>query len=329
MSPEESVPEESTAVAVTTAASVDEAIILGLTRLVATRDEVEIEILDEGSRGFFGIGAREARVRVRRRAQVATAVVSQPEPEPMPSEPQLPTVSPEPKPVLEMAKAKPATPEPKPAPVAPAPKPEPETASTVALPAEEATVAPEPAASAKAVHPKKLAPAKLQEKSRGERPSSTLDRALVEKTAIEVAENLFAGFSIQCSVSWEQEDRPALWISLRGKDADVMVGPHAQTLDSVQYLFRTLLHRLAEGDYNVVLDADGYRKRRQRSLESLARKMADQAIKSGRTVRMKPMPAHERRVIHMILRKDKRVKTESTGRGRERAITIVPNRKES
>ena len=151
----------------------------------------------------------------------------------------------------------------------------------------------------------------------------------MEKTALEVAENLFAGFNIQCSVSWEQEDRPALWISLRGKDADVMVGPRAQTLDSIQYLFRTLLHRMAEGDYNVVLDADGYRKRRRRSLEALARKMADQAVKSGRTVRMKPMPAHERRVIHMILRKDQRVKTESTGKGHERAITIMPVKKEA
>lgn len=175
----------------------------------------------------------------------------------------------------------------------------------------------------------KLTPVELHEKPHTERPSGALDRALVEKTALEVAENLFAGFNIQCAVSWEQEDRPALWISLRGKDADVMVGPRAQTLDSVQYLFRTLLHRMTEGDYNVVLDAGGYRKRRQRSLESLARKMADQAVKSGRIVRMKPMPAHERRVIHMVLRKDKRVKTESAGKGHERAITIMPIQKEA
>jgi spoIIIJ-associated protein len=312
-------PEETLTTVVVTASSVDEAIILGLTRLVATRDEVEIEILDEGSRGFLGIGIREARVQVTRRAQatmpdVAEPVVPQSEPEPVISVPQ-PAVSPEPKHT----------------PVATAPKPE--TTIEATPPAEKATVAPEPVAPTKPAPTPKLRPVELQEKPRTERPASTpdstLDRALVEKTALEVAENLFAGFNIQCSVSWEQEDRPALWISLRGKDADVMVGPRAQTLDSVQYLFRTLLHRLAEGDYNVVLDADGYRKRRQRSLEALARKMADQAIKSGRNVRMKPMPAHERRVIHMVLRKDKRVKTESTGRGHDRAITIMPNKKEN
>ncbi len=319
MSPEESVSGKSTTEVVVAASSVDEAIILGLTRLVATRDEVDVEILDEGSRGFLGIGARAARVRVTRRAQAAPSAVAHPEPTP---------AIPEPKPVPVISELRPVTPKPTPAPVSPAPEPEPETVVQAAQPVEVSVAESKPVAPAKPAPTPKLTPVELQEKPRTERPSGALDRALVERTALEVAENLFAGFSIQCSVSWEQEDRPALWISLRGKDADVMVGPHAQTLDSVQYLFRTLLHRMMEGDYNVVLDADGYRKRRQRSLESLARKMADQAVKSGRNVRMKPMPAHERRVIHMILRKDKRVKTESSGKGHERAITIIPNKKE-
>jgi spoIIIJ-associated protein len=222
--------------------------------------------------------------------------------------------------VPEVPESEPVMPESKVAPVPPTFTSEPETTDQAA--------APEPVVPARPALTPKPTPTEPQEKPRAERPSSTLDRALVEKTALEVAGNLFAGFNIQYSVSWEQEDRPALWISLRGKDADVMVGPRAQTLDSIQYLFRTLLHRMMEGDYNVVLDADGYRKRRQRSLESLARKMVDKAIKSGRTVRMKPMPAHERRLIHMLLRKDKRVKTESTGRGRDRAITIIPSKKE-
>ena len=317
MSLEASVPE----VAVVTASSVDEAIILGLTRLVATRDEVEIEILDEGSRGFLGIGAREARVQVTRRALPAAPAVPQPEPDPEVPEPKPEALEREPVAAPPKPDPAPVMTESKPAPASPTPKPKPEMAIEVAPPAEEAAVTPtEPTPTPKRPE--------SREKPRAERSPGALDRALVEKTALEVAGNLFAGFNIQCSVSWEQEDRPALWISLHGKDANVMVGPRARTLDSIQYLFRTLLHRLTEGDYNVVLDADGYRKRRQRSLESLARRMADKAVKSGRSVRMKPMPAHERRVIHMTLRKDNRVKTESAGKGRERAITITPGRKE-
>jgi len=295
MAPEESV--------VVTALSVDEAIILGLTRLMVTRDEVEIEVLDEGSRGFLGIGVRDARVQLTRRPPAVEPPSPQPEPELV--------VTPVHEPVVE-------------------PKPELETAVEVAVvvpPAAKVAVAP-----VLPVEPEpKLVPVQLQEKPvsrpRAERSLANLDRDLIEKTATDVAEHLFSGLNVQFSISWEQEDRPSLWISLRGKDADVLVGPRAQTLDSVQYLFRTLLHRLTDGDYNVVLDADGYRKRRRRSLESLARKMADRAVQSGRTVRMRPMPAHERRVIHMILRKDKRVKTESVGKGHDRAITVMPDKK--
>lgn len=321
MSPEESV--------VVTAISVDEAIILGLTRLVATRDEVEIEVLDEGSRGFLGIGVREARVRVTRRPPARPEPVKIPEPQPAVAPKPQPAAAPlEPKPVpAPESKPAPVIPVPKPA-APPTPKPETPPADRTILHDEKIAAAPEPVTPAKPAPAPKLTPAALQEKPHAERPPGKLERAQVEKTALDVAKNLFAGFNIQYAVSWEQEERPALWISLTGKDADTMVGPRGQTLDSVQYLFRTLLHRVIEGDYNVVLDADGYRKRRQRSLEALARKMADQAIRSGRTVQMKPMPAHERRVIHMILRKDKRVKTESVGKGHERAITIMPAKKE-
>ena len=117
--------EESTAVVVVTAASVDEAIILGLTRLMVTRDEVDIEVLDEGSHGFLGIGAREARVRVTRRDQAATPAVQQPEPE---------SSIPEPEPAPEVLESEPPTPEPKPAPVSTTPKPEPETTDQTAPP---------------------------------------------------------------------------------------------------------------------------------------------------------------------------------------------------
>ncbi|HQE92767.1 MAG TPA: RNA-binding cell elongation regulator Jag/EloR [Anaerolineae bacterium] len=301
MTPEESV--------VVTAPSVDEAIILGLTRLVATRDEVTIEVLDEGSRGFLGIGAREARVRLTRHSPGGEPAVASPAAVPPPAV----EVAPEPVVIAEPG-------------VIVTPEPELES-PVVASPGVTAPVTPTLPAGPE---PQPV-PAPSQEKRvprpRAEHPTTHLNRTLIEKTATDIAEHLFAGLNLQCSLSWEQEDRPSLWISLHGKDADILVGPRAQTLDSVQYLFRTLLHRLTEGDYNVVLDADGYRKRRQRNLEALARKMANQAVQSGQTVRLKPMPAHERRVIHMVLRQDKRVKTESVGKGPERAITIMPDKK--
>ncbi len=136
--------------------------------------------------------------------------------------------------------------------------------------------------------------------------------------------HMLPGMDVTATVEWIDEDRPTLWVSLSGKDADALVGPRARNLHSVQYLFRALIYHRLDGDYNVVVDADGYRRRRRRSIESMAQAKADQAVEEGQTVRLRPMPAHERRIIHIVLRDDDRVSTESVGNGRDRAVTIIP-----
>ena len=247
---------------VVAALSVEEAIILGLTRLTATRDEVDIEILDEGNRGFLSIGAREARVRLTKR------------------------------------------------PLREAPTP---------------TVAAQPVV-AKAPVTEAAAPvAAVRRAARPAGDEGGLDRAAIEAVARDITEHLLPGLSLEVSIEWVDEDRPTLWVSLTGRDADSLVGPRARNLHSLQYLFRALIYQQADGNYNVVVDADGYRRRRRRSLESLAQKKADQAVEQGQAIRLRAMPAHERRIVHIVLKEDDRVSTESTGRGRDRAITIVPN----
>jgi spoIIIJ-associated protein len=148
----------------------------------------------------------------------------------------------------------------------------------------------------------------------------------VEEVVRTTFEHLLSSLSVDLTTEWRvEEGRPSLWISINGPDAASVVGPRAQTLNSVQYLFRTLVHRKASGSYDLVVDADGYRMRRRRSLENLAHKNAEKAVQNGSTVRLRAMPAHERRIIHMILREDDRVITRSVGSGRTRAITIIPN----
>ncbi len=309
-----------------TAPSVDEAIILGLTRMAVTRDDVVIETLDEGSRGFLGLGARQARVRLTRRPVGLVEVTRAP----IPAAPVEPTpVAPPPAPVAEPVTSRPA--------VKTALSEEKEDEAILEMAEEITNVVEEgtetdeesewedatPAPGARA----ESGPASAIRREKAEHRPGDLNHQAIEAVADEVAEHLFAGLRVKTGLSWRQEERVTLWISLRGRDADMLVGPRAQTLNSVQYLFRTLLHHRIEGDYNVVIDADGYRKRQRSSLESLARKKADQAVNTGRTIRMRPMPAHDRRVIHMLLRQDERVQTESIGKGENRAITIIPIRK--
>lgn len=311
------------------APTVEEAIILGLARLGATRDEVEIQVLDAGSRGFLGLGAREAQVRLilRPAAPVPEAPVP---PSPAPSAPV------------------PSLPVP-PAPVVPVPEPVAPPVTPVASPATPPLQAPsQPAAAPVAARPSAPRPhpaarsGQRKPRPKPETPPpptraepqepvpdlSGLDRALIERVTLEVAQQLFGSLRLHFVLNWRQEERPTLWLSLRGGDAEELVGPGARTLDELQYLVRLLVHRLADGNYNLVVDADGYRERRRSNLEAMARKAADRAVQSGRTVRLRSMPASERRLIHMTLQADPRVQTESIGTGHDRAVTIIPRSKE-
>lgn len=172
--------------------------------------------------------------------------------------------------------------------------------------------------------PEPVATRSAEKRAAGDQGS--LDRAAIEAVARDIVEHLLPGLSLAVSITWVDEERPTLWVSITGRDADSLVGPRARNLHSLQYLFRALIYQQADGNYNVVVDADGYRRRRRQSLESLAQKKADQAVEQGQVIQLRAMPAHERRIVHILLKEDDRVSTESTGKGRDRAITIVPNR---
>ncbi len=286
---------------VVAALSVEEATILGLTRLTATRDEVDIEILDEGNRGFLSIGAREARVRLTKRPQGKAGMpVSVPPLEAV--EQGVETSAPSRVETTEMPADR--------APAARASVPLATSDGPVTVPARAAV--PEPVVARSAA-------------KRAGGDEGRLDRAAIEAVAHDIMAHLLPGLSLAVSTEWIDEDRPTLWVAVTGRDADSLVGPRARNLHSLQYLFRALIYQQADGNYNVVVDADGYRRRRRRSLESLAQKKADQAVEQGQAIRLRAMPAHERRIVHIVLKEDDRVSTESTGRGRDRAITIIPN----
>jgi spoIIIJ-associated protein len=78
---------------------------------------------------------------------------------------------------------------------------------------------------------------------------------------------------------------------------------------------------------NIVIDVEGYKTRREEMLHRLAVRMADQAVQLGRTVALEPMPPYERRIVHLALRDNPQVRTESIGEGEHRKVTIIPQRR--
>ncbi|HLR08648.1 MAG TPA: RNA-binding cell elongation regulator Jag/EloR [Bacillota bacterium] len=116
---------------------------------------------------------------------------------------------------------------------------------------------------------------------------------------------------------------------LHGDKIGLLIGKRGQTLNALQYLAHRVLNKNSDTRYTVTLDAEGYRKRRRETLESLARKMADKANRQQRKVVLNPMPAHERKIIHHALGDYKDVATYSKGYEPHRHIVIEPNDSQS
>jgi predicted RNA-binding protein Jag len=104
----------------------------------------------------------------------------------------------------------------------------------------------------------------------------------------------------------------------------LLIGYHGQTLERLQHLISLSLSRHYQGLVRVILDINGYRGKRASSLENLARRAEQQVIETGQEMELQPMSAADRRIIHNILSSEGRVKTESTGEGRERRIVVKP-----
>jgi spoIIIJ-associated protein len=115
-------------------------------------------------------------------------------------------------------------------------------------------------------------------------------------------------------------------IEIHGDDLSTLIGPRGETLNALQYITRLMVGHSLQTRANFVIDVEGYRQRREQALARLADRMARKVAKQKRPMSLEPMPPHERRIIHMTLRNDKYVYTESTGEGTRRKVRIIPKR---
>jgi spoIIIJ-associated protein len=159
-------------------------------------------------------------------------------------------------------------------------------------------------------------------------PSAADDPDL--EAARTVVQELLARMRVNASTTaeWtvpedEHETRHAL-IEIHGQDLGIMVSRRGEALTALQYLARMMVARKLGRPLPVIVDVEGFRRRREQQLRRMARRAAEQAVERGRTVTLEPMPANERRIIHIELRGHEGVTTESVGVGRQRKVTVVP-----
>lgn len=111
---------------------------------------------------------------------------------------------------------------------------------------------------------------------------------------------------------------------LSGEKIALLIGKRGQTLNSLQLLTQLVMNRHSDQYYNIILDAEDYRKKRNDTLTQLAERLAQKAIKTGQTVSLEPMPSYERKVIHTALASNKKIKTYSSGNDPHRHLVISP-----
>jgi len=140
----------------------------------------------------------------------------------------------------------------------------------------------------------------------------------------EVLERILDAIGVRAQISLREDDE-SLVASLGGRELGLVIGKHGQTIDAIQYLVNAIVWRgQVDGRKQVVVDAAGYRARREATLEALAVRSAERVISAARSVELEPMTAVERKVVHLRLKEFPGVATRSEGTEPNRFVVIEP-----
>ena len=316
----------------TTGDTRDAAIAAALKQLGMDRDDVSVEVLDNGKKGFLGIGATPARVRVT--YEVPDEPVKKEEPVHKPVEKAE-------KPAKAEAEKKPAPKQEKPA----------EKPQKLSITDEDDTPRLVKAAPADFV-PEKLEIERppRRERPRRERggrgrrvreerpvtPSVPKERELIPvseegmKKAEQLATDFITGLLEKMGVEGQVTTLPQvecdqLRLEISGPDMGPIIGRRGDTLDAIQYLGSLVLNNGLDEHVRLSVNTENYREKRAESLERLARKMAMKVVKSHRSMTLEPMNPYERRIIHAALQDFNGVTTYSTGTEPGRRVVIAPD----
>ena len=297
------------------AKTIEEAISKGLEELGVAISDVQVDIIQEGSKGLFGLfGSRQAKVRLTLKdghdevsaKELVSQVMSD-----MGKEP-------------EAVKAK-RTPAPRAEEKKPAPKAEPAAAKvekTDRPDAAEKKAAPKKPVEKKKSVEEKAAPAKPVV------PAEQADRATPAGKAQEFLQEVTHLMGVNVSVAVRTDEEGNVRVNMEGDTLGILIGRRGETLDALQYLTSLQVNKGQSAYTRVTLDTENYRAKREEALVRLANRMANRAQKTGRKVSMEPMNPYERRILHSALQNNPDVETHSEGEEPNRHVVITLKRKQ-
>ena len=315
--------------------NVEEAIRSAMKEFSADLSDLDIEILAQGSRGILGVGGEEARILAAPKSAVAAAkTVRAPEPRPAP-EPRTEASAPAaPAGAVEEMVSEVAAEAPGPADLAPA--------DSGYAPVGRGAVrrsdrAPRGGRSERPRRERGDRPPRESRPDRGDRPQrepapfipgkpleelSDKERSAVEqgKTVLEELLRLMdVPGEVEIAIGGETAR-----LNVRGSDLGVLIGRRGEKLASLQHIVNLIVAK-REGEYNrIAVDVEGYRTRREEQLRDVAERAAKRVIQTGKIIQLEAMPAIERRIVHMALVENPKVRTQSVGVEPGRRIVILP-----
>lgn len=118
-------------------------------------------------------------------------------------------------------------------------------------------------------------------------------------------------------------------MEIKGSSLGLLIGKRGKTLDALQHLTNTAANKYADAKQHIVLDAENYRGKRKESLQRFADRMAGKALRESRTIKLEPMDAAERKIIHQTLHQHNSIETTSSGKEPRRHVVIIPVEKKS
>lgn len=251
---------------------VDTAVKLALDDLKLTIDEVDVTVLEQPSRGFFGIGSKLALVRVEKKKAPEKKV----EETELKNDEHISKKSPKAQTQKTVAPKKETKKE------------------TVKIEAEETKV------------------------------SEVIDENLVpceDHEALRFLREVTKEMGLDLEISAKKGEE-SLYVDIQGKDSGTIIGKRGQTLDAIQYLTSLVVNKGQDDYTRVVVDAENYRAKREKTLEALAYRLANKVIKTKRSVKLEPMNPYERKVIHAALHDHPKVMTRSEGQDPYRRVVI-------
>jgi spoIIIJ-associated protein len=146
---------------------------------------------------------------------------------------------------------------------------------------------------------------------------------------VEIAKQMMLGLLQRMEIETEVEGSVRegnIYLDVKSDEGGILIGKHGRTLDSLQILINRMINKHVKGPVRIVLDIADYRKKRADSLKTMAGRLGENVKRTGKGVTIGPFSAHDRRIIHITLKEDPSLETESLGEGEWKKLKIIPAR---